>query len=122
MTRTCSAERRPAIVEILVESDEFDLIPADADAEAESPAAQHVERSRLLCDQHRLTLRQYQYTDGKADLLRAAGKKPEQDEGVVIGGGCRADAPAAVVGSRVGAEHMIRRHQMAEAQPLRRLR
>ena len=61
-----------AVVEILVEADELNLVPADADAEPEASAAQHVERGGLFCDQHRLALCQNQDTNGKADPLRRA--------------------------------------------------
>ena len=50
-----------AIVEILVETDELDLVPPDPDPEPEPAAAQYVERGRLLRDQRRLALRQDQY-------------------------------------------------------------
>src|SRR4051812_22575352 len=46
------------VVEILVEADELQLVPAHADAEAETAAAEHVETGSLLGDQHRLALRE----------------------------------------------------------------
>ena len=107
----------PAVVEILVEADELDLVPADPDAEPEPPAAQHIERGRLLGNQHRLALRQDQDADGKADLLRAASQKPEQHERVVIGGGGGADPPALVIRRGVGAEHMVGCDRWAKPSP-----
>src|SRR3954465_2905036 len=46
------------VVEILVEADELHLVPAYADAEAETAATEHVETSSLLGNQHRLALRE----------------------------------------------------------------
>src|SRR5829696_1071010 len=48
------------VVEILVEADELHLVPADADAEPEAAAAEHVETGGLLGNQHSLTLREDQ--------------------------------------------------------------
>jgi len=109
-------------MEILIEADELDLVPADPDPEPEPAAAQHVERRRLLGYQRRLPLRQDQDPDGKADLLGAARQKPEQHERVVIGGGGGADPPPGVIRIRVGAKDMIGRDQMGITDPLRRLR
>src|SRR5216683_1683080 len=47
-----------AVVEILVEADELDLVPADADPEPEPADRQLVERGRLLRHEDRLPLRQ----------------------------------------------------------------
>src|SRR5262249_2348353 len=49
-----------AIVKVLVEPGELDLVPADADAEPEPAAAQRIETDRLLGDEHSLALRQDQ--------------------------------------------------------------
>ena len=95
-----------AIVKILVEADELDLVPADPDPEPEPAAAQHVETGRLLRDQRRLTLRQDQDAGRKPELARAAGEKTEQDkrivEQIVVGVAVPA-GPA----RRVDAEHMV---------------
>ena len=72
-----------AVVKILVEPGELDLVPADPDAEPEPPAAQHVETGRLLGDEHGLALRQDQHAGRKAELLGAAGEVAEQHERVV---------------------------------------
>ena len=111
-----------AVVEILVEAGELDLVPADADPEPEPPAAQHIERRRLLGDQRRLALRQDQDARGEADALGAAGEKAEQHKRVVIGGRRGADAPPAMIGVRVAAEHVVGRQQIGKAEPLGRLR
>src|SRR6266849_2395106 len=73
-----------AIVEILVEADELDLVPADADPEPAPAARELVERGRLLRHQHRLALRQDKHTHRKADLSGAAGEKAKQYKRVVI--------------------------------------
>ena len=73
-----------AIVEILVEPGELDLVPADPDAEPEPAAAQHIERSRLLGDENGLALRQDQHAGRKSELVRASGEIPEQHERVVV--------------------------------------
>jgi hypothetical protein len=61
-----------AVVEVFVEADELDLVPADADSKPEAAARQLVERGRLLCDQDSLPLCQNQHANRKADPLRAA--------------------------------------------------
>src|SRR6185312_4025021 len=61
------------VVEVLVETDEFHLVPAHADTEPEAPAAEHVETGSLLGNQHRLALREDQHLGGEFDLFRAGG-------------------------------------------------
>jgi hypothetical protein len=111
-------------VEILVEADKFNLVPANADAEPKPAiaAAQHVERGRLLGDQRRLALRQDQHAGGKADRFSAAGEKREQYERVVVRGRGGADAPPLVIAARVGTEHMVGREQIRKAEALGGLR
>src|SRR5207342_1582369 len=97
------------VVEILVEADELHFVPADADAEPEAAAAEHVETGSLLGDQHRLALCENQYLGGEFDLFRASSDETERHEGVVeqpeptrtAAGGIR----------RVAAEHVIRQRQ-----------
>src|SRR5205085_1250321 len=72
-----------AVVEILVEPGEFDLVPTDPDAEAETAAAQDIERGGLLGDERGLALRQDQDAGGKAQLCGAAGEIAKQDKRVV---------------------------------------
>src|SRR5207248_6648719 len=47
-----------AVLEILAERLELDVVPADADAEPEAAAIEHVDLGRLLGDERRLPLRQ----------------------------------------------------------------
>ena len=93
-------------MEILVEADELDLVPADPDPEPEPSAAQHVEARRLLRDQRRLALRQDQDPGGKPELSRAAGEKTEQDERIVEQIVVGVAVPAGPA-RRVDAEHMV---------------
>ena len=109
-------------MEVFVQPDELNLVPADADAEAEPSAAQHVEARRLLRHQHRLALRQDQHADGEADALRAAGQEAEQDERIVIRIGGGADAAPAMIRRRIDPEHMVRRDQIRIAETLGCLR
>lgn len=44
------------ILEVLIEADEFNLVPADPDAEAQAAVAQHVEGRRLFRHQGGLAL------------------------------------------------------------------
>src|ERR1700730_14253351 len=60
-----------AIVEVLVETGELDLVPADADAEPETAAAQRIEAGHLFRDQNRLALRQDEPTGSKAGVRGA---------------------------------------------------
>src|SRR4030095_8291900 len=71
------------VVEILVEADELDLVPADADAEPEAPAAEHVETGGLFGNQHSLTLREDQHLGREIDLFRAGCDEAESDTGIV---------------------------------------
>src|SRR5205823_2064123 len=73
-----------AIVKILVEAGEFDLVPADPDAEPEAPARQDIEACRLLRDERGLALRQDQYLRRKILDFRDRGEKPEQHEGIMV--------------------------------------
>ena len=73
-----------AIVKILVEAGEFDLVPADPDTEPEPPARQYIEACRLLRDERGLALRQDQHLRRKILDFRDRGEKPEQHEGIVV--------------------------------------
>src|SRR5262245_24632132 len=97
------------VVEILIEADELDLVPADADAEPETAATEHVETGRLLGNQHRLTLRENQHLGREFDLFRAGSDEAECDEGVVK----QAEPTRTAAGRirRVAAEHMVRQRQ-----------
>ena len=111
-----------AVVKILVEPGELDLVPTDPDAEPEAPARQHVETRGLLGDEHGLALRQDQHLRREIADIGAARKKPEQHKWVVIEIG-RAGArlgPAGAAGD-TGAEHMVGCGDAVIADRLRRL-
>ena len=111
-----------AIVKILVEADELDLVPPDPDAEAEAAARQHVETGRLFGDEHGLALRQDQYLGGEIGDAGAAGEETEQHERVVIQIG-RAGARLGPIGPArdIDAQHVIGRGDAVIADRLRRL-
>jgi hypothetical protein len=96
-------------VEILVEADELHLVPADADAEPEAPAAEYVETGGLLGNQHGLTLREDQHLGGEFDLFRAGGNEAERDKGIVE----QAEPTRTAAGGvrRVAAENVVRQRQ-----------
>src|SRR5262249_17803220 len=101
------------VVEILVEADELDLVPAHADAEAETAAAEDVETGSLLGNQHRLTLREDQHLGGEFDLFRAGGDESERHKGVV-----EQAEPTRTAAGGVGwitAEHVVRQRQTVVA-------
>ena len=111
-----------AIVEILVEPDKLDVVPADPDAEPKPAAAQHVEAGGLLGDQHGLTLRQDQHLGRKIRDPRAPGEKAEQDERVVVEVGRAAAALRPFRPARdIDPEHMVRGGDPLIADRLRRL-
>ena len=64
-------------LELLVQTDELDFVPSDANAEPQPATREFVERCRLLRYQNRLALSEYQHPGCKADLLGAASEKPE---------------------------------------------
>jgi hypothetical protein len=68
-------------VEIFVETNKLELIPADADTEPKAAARQLVERGRLLCHQDSLPLRQDQHTNGKPIRCVQPDKKPNNTNG-----------------------------------------
>jgi len=96
-------------VEILVEADEFHLVPTHADAESEAAAAEHVETGSLLGNQHSLTLRENQHLGGEFDLFRTGSDETERHEGVVE----QAEPTRTAAGGvrRVAAEHVVRQRQ-----------
>ncbi len=71
MTCTCSSERRPRLWKFSFRPVNSTRIPADADAQPEAAAAQHVEAGGLFRHQGGLPLRQDQHAGGKAQLGRA---------------------------------------------------
>ena len=58
-----------ARMEVLAERLELDVVPADADAEPQAPAAEVVDLGRLLGDERRLALRQ---ADDRPSRARAS--------------------------------------------------
>ena len=109
-----------AVVKILVEPGEFDLVPADPDPEPEPSAAQHIETSRLLGDEDGLALRQDQHTGRKAEFVRAAGEISEQHKRVMVQPG--PGATRLRCAGLAGAEHMVGRLDKIVADRLGRLR
>jgi hypothetical protein len=73
------------IVKILVQANEFHLVPAHADAEAESAFAENIQTGRLFGDQNGLTLRQNQDTGGQADFAGAASQEAEKNKRIMEG-------------------------------------
>src|SRR4051794_31127371 len=98
-----------SVVEILVEADEFHLVPAHADAEPEAAAAEYVETGGLLGNQHSLTLREDQHLGGKFDLFRAGSDEAERHEGVMEQSKPTRTATGGV--GWVAAQHVIRQRQ-----------
>jgi hypothetical protein len=110
---------RPAatVVEILVQGGEFNLVPADADAQAEAAAGQHVEAGRLLRDQRGLALGDDQHAGGEGQFRRDGGQIAKQNERImehVVGDG--AARVGAGVRSGIGAQHVVRRFEEIVAQ------
>jgi len=69
-----------AIAEVLVETDEFDGVPPDADAEPKTAAAENIETRRLLGHENSLSLRQDQHLGREFDLARRGTQESEQHE------------------------------------------
>jgi hypothetical protein len=109
-----------AIVKILVEPGELDLVPADPDPEPESSAAQRVETGRLLRNEDGLPLRQNQHASRKTEFLGAAGEISEQHERVVVQSG--PGATRLRCAGLTGAEDMVGRLDKAVTNCFGRLR
>src|ERR1700733_481030 len=116
--------RAPAsIAKVLVEAEEFHLVPTDADAETETPTAQHGQRRRLLRHQHGLPLWQDQDAGGEAKLAGAACKEAEQHERIVEQIlRCVATEIPVRPRCRVHPQHMVGRFQKVVAHSFNRLR
>jgi len=125
------------VVEILVQTDELDFVPSDANAKPQPPTREFVERCRLLCHQDRLALSKNQHAGREADLLSATGEKSEQDERIVVGVLGRADALVvpikrsrhrsrsrehALTRCGIRTKNVVRREEIRIPQALRRLR
>jgi hypothetical protein len=96
-------------VEILVEADELQLVPADADAEPEAAAAEYIKTGSLLGDQHGLSLREDQYLGGELNLFRAGSDEAERHKGIMK----QAEPARTAAGwvCWVAAKHMVRQRQ-----------
>ena len=108
-----------AVLEVLIEADVFDLVPADADTEAEASAAQHVQARGLLRHQHGLPLRQDQHAGGEAELRRAARQEAEQHEWIMEQVVVVVAVPAGA-GSGIDAQHVVGRFEEVIAQGFQR--
>ncbi len=108
-----------ARVEALPERLVLDVVPANADAEAEAPAGEQVEIGHLPRNEGGLALRQNQDARHELDALRERGQVSEHDERVVEG---------VLLGVRSGefglaclvrrTENMVVRQEIVEAQRL----
>ena len=110
------------IVEILVQTDELHLVPADPDPQPETAAAQHVKAGRLLGDQHGLSLGQDEHLCREAYSRRATAEKPEQHERIVEEIGRGVSRPPVGSARDIDPQNVIGRREMIVAGRLRRLR
>src|SRR5262245_2360589 len=111
-------------MEILVEGLVLDVVPADAHAEAQAPASQHVHRRSLLGHQRSLTLRQDHDARDQLQLLRAGAEEAEQDEHLMERTlvGIRRRAAELVESLELAAQHVVEDEQMMVAGALGGLR
>jgi hypothetical protein len=72
-----------AIMKILIQTHKLNLVPANADTEAESAPAENIEAGRLLSDQDGLTLRQNQDAGGQTDFAGAPSQKAEKNKRIM---------------------------------------
>jgi hypothetical protein len=90
----------------------LDLVPADADAEAEPVARQHRDLSRLLRSEGCLALGQHHHRSDELNTLRDCGEKAVEHEWLMK---CRVGVIRTLETTRTiafGAEHMVVDHQM----------
>src|SRR5262245_52155775 len=71
------------IMEILTQSLIFRRVPANANAQAQASAAQHIDFRRLLCDQRRLPLAQNDDCCYQLDALGHSRQVPVEDKGLM---------------------------------------
>ena len=110
------------VAEILGQSLKLHVVPADADAQGEASAAEHVDLRGLLGNQRGLTLGQnqdagYQLDPGGQRRDECQGGERLVDHAVV---GVVA-APDVLVVVRVGAQHVVGDEQVVELHPFHRL-
>ena len=105
-------------MEVLAQGLVLDVVPADAHAEAQAAAREHVDRRRLLGDQRGLALGQDEDAGDELEALSACAQVAEQDEDLVerglVGVGW---AAAGVETLQVGAHHVVEDEQMIVAAP-----
>ena len=111
-----------AILEVLAQRLELDGVPADAHAEPQAPARQHVDGGRLLGDERGLPLREDQDARRQPQSAGHAGEKAEQHERLVerVAMGIRALPAARPLGVRP--QDMVEGEHMGIAHPLDGLR
>src|SRR5437867_2788287 len=100
----------------------LDLVPADADAEDEAPAREHVHLRRLLCHKRGLPLRQDQDRGRERQPPRDRGEVAEHDEWLVERRAVVIAAGPAARPVGVSAEDVIEDHEAVVAQILDALR
>ena len=110
-------------MEILVQRLVLDVVPADADAEAQAPAGEDVHRGGLLGHQRRLALGQDDDASDQLELLRAGAQVAEQDEHLVKRAlvGVRRLPAELVEALQLGAQHVVEDEQVMVAGALGRL-
>ena len=106
------------IVEVLVQANILNWVPAHANAKSEAPARQNVERCCLFGDQRGLPLRQDHDLGRELDPIRASAQETEHHEWVmeeVLRGVSRTPVWTAC---HVDAEHMVGSAEMIVAERL----
>ena len=108
---------RAAGAEVLPEGLVLDVVPADADTEAQPTAGQEIDIGRLPCDERGLALRKDQDPGRELDALGDPGQIGEHHERIVerVVLGVRARQLRCSVGVN-RPEHVVIREQVVEAQ------
>src|SRR5581483_11951009 len=109
------------VLEVLAEPLVLNPVPADADAQPEAAAGQHVDLDRLLGDERGLPLRQDDHAGDELELRRDAGDEAEQGERLVEHRLVRVRARPTRIAGGVGAEHVVVGEQVLVAHFLGRL-
>ena len=117
----CSSCAGAAGTEVLTEGLVLDVVPADADAEAQPAAGQEIDVGRLPGHERGLALRQDQDPGGEPDPLGDAGQMGEHHERVVerVVLGVRAGQRRRPIGVH-GTEHVVVGEEVVEAEVLDR--
>ena len=103
-----------AVAEVHPERLVLHLVPADADAEPELAAGQHVDLRRLLGHEHGLALREDEHAGYQLEV-GDRGEVSEQREHLVERRLRRVRAAPVRPGRHVGPDHVVVRHQEGEA-------